>query len=137
VKPSATTYRTAIVHGLSGVVGVAYVIVVSRLFGPNSAPPFPPLFFVSFLSTGVAGFMLGWRATTIWTIGLFTFAGICGAVVANVIYDAMMKHIDHNLFPFEIAVFAFFAMPGLIGGLVLARSIDREHELSSRPPTKD
>jgi len=68
----------------------------------------------------------------VWTIGLFTFAGICSGVLAYAMYDGVINHVDHNLFPFEIAIDAIFAMPGLISGLVLARSID--HKPSALSP---
>jgi hypothetical protein len=46
--------------------------------------------------------------------------------------DSSVKQIDHNLLPFELLIDSFFAMPGLIGGMAIARSTENNERKQMR-----
>jgi hypothetical protein len=108
--------------------GAVYAVVLSRLFGPTADPPLKVIFVISFFATLTASFSLGQLVTPVWIVGPFVLAGICGGVVANAIYDGVIHHVDHNLFPFEIVLMSVFAMPGVMAGLTLAWFMRRHLE---------
>jgi uncharacterized membrane protein YeaQ/YmgE (transglycosylase-associated protein family) len=59
-------------------------------------------------------------------IVLSIFVGIAGAVVATAIYYQLVTGVDQNQFPFGIAIFAAFGVPGALVGLAIGWSI-RQH----------
>jgi hypothetical protein len=115
-----TALSEGIAHLLAGLVGAAFVVIGSQLFPVGGGPDVPVLviFLVPNVLMSAIGFALGRYAsvTTGWTIGLVTFGGIAAGVVMNAFYDSQVHHVDHNLFPFEIAIDSFLVIPGVIVG---------------------
>lgn len=115
--------RQLIPYSLAGLLGALYVAVLSWLYGPTSDTLLMPVFVVSFFSMLAASFLLGRVAVSGWPIGALVFAGICAGVLANAIYDLIVNHVDHNLFPIEIILMTTLALPGVIAGTALAWSV--------------
>jgi hypothetical protein len=86
-------------------------------FDGLDAPPLRVLFALSFVLMSAATYLLASRDGMIWPVGLFIFIGICGGVMMSVIRDSTLNRPDRNLFPFEVAFYVAFAMPGVIAGL--------------------
>src|SRR5262249_40387775 len=99
----------------------------SQIFPPGGREaPLAPLFMGSSLATAAFGFALGRRTRSMWSAVLFGFGGISVGVMTNAVYDSVVNHIDHNLFPIEIVISTVLIMPGLIGGVATAHSASQQ-----------
>jgi len=131
MNETASRARTPIIYGFACVLGAAYVVALG-LSGAVDALPFRVIFAFSFLGMSAMTYLLASRAVLIWPIGLFVFTGICAAVITSVSYDSMLGRPERNLFPFEIAIYSAFAMPGVIAGLALRWSVQRDQSRERR-----
>src|SRR5580704_10789346 len=135
MRQPTTAARERITRWLAGLTAAAFILIGAQLYPPGGGPqePISVILFASFLLMSVSGFALGRYATTTnyWPIGLCTFAGICGGVLLNSIYDFQVHHVDHDLFPFEIVIDSFLIIPGMIGGVAIARSVDEDRRANA------
>lgn len=114
-----------IVYVLTGVVPATSYVALAQLY-PTGAPEanlrqfsvlallLPVLLWV--VATLIFGFALGGRRANALLVAVSALGGICLGVIANANYDFYARNVDHNLFPFEIVIWAFLTVPGVIVG---------------------
>ena len=120
MKTTAPGTRLLLHYGAGAAVGALYVTMLYKLLGPTDQLPSKASLVVSFFVMLTGSFLIARRVTPGWLVGAFLFAGIGGGVLMNAIYDSLVHHVDHNLFPIEIVFLVAFAMPGVLAGLLLA-----------------
>src|SRR5258706_8147837 len=119
-------------YSLATTLGVVYPFVVSLLC-------FDMWLMVllggSFVVMVAVGWFFGRRVSPRWPLALCVLTGIVGGVMSRVVYDDLMQHPPHNLFPLEIVEMAVLTQPGLIAGFGLAWFLNRRsRRLKNRAP---
>lgn len=133
----ASRRNNLITYGLACILGAAYVGALG-LIGQISFVSLSVVLLFSFVGMSAATYFLARRVPTgtdLWPIGGFVFIGISVAILASAIYDWTVNHRDRNLFPFEIALCSALAMPGVIAGLALRWSVQRDKRTGSKQTT--
>ena len=130
--------REYVAHTVAGLTGVALAVAILEISPPGGGPDVPLAVFILVpnLLMVVVGYFLGRYAMAIkyWSLGVATFIGICAGVISNAIYDFSVYHVEHNLFPINIVLKSVMAIPGVIGGLALARFSVKDVSKAKEPP---
>ena len=92
------------------------------LFGPHAWNSFVNPFVMLTIGVLYAAYVAALTGAHVddgpmWIAGV---AGLASGVLANVAYDSVFLHIEHNLFPIEIVMTLVLATPGVLAGFGIA-----------------